>query len=159
MASIIDVVNKKIITEKFKFNPLDTATMKNLFSQFTQVKSLQPFYKFFDATTRFTFNNGQFGLYKDREQNFWTVDFNEFKRLKDELTINIGDHVNCFYEGDNNTFWVGTDGSGLLELNYKTGVLKKFLPSESDPQSISSEYVVSVIPDEKKVSGWLPVMD
>ena len=32
MASIIDVVNKKIITEKFKFNPLDTTTMKKYVS-------------------------------------------------------------------------------------------------------------------------------
>ena len=154
MASVIDVVNKKVITEKFKFNPLDTTTMKKLFPQFTQITSSRPFYEFFDATTRFTFNNGQFGLYKDREQDLWTVNFNEFKRLRDELTINIGDHVNCFYEGDNNTFWVGTDGSGLWELNYKMAVLKKFLPSESDPQSISSEYVVGIIPDEKK-GLWL----
>ena len=154
MASIIDVVNKKIIKEKFKFNPLDTVTMKKMFSQFTQAPSMQPFYKFFDATTRFTFNNGQFGLYKDREQNFWTVDFNEFKRIKDGLSINTGDHINCFYEGDNNTFWVGTDGGGFLEVNYKTGTLKKFLPGESNPQSISSEYVVSVIPDGKN-GLWL----
>ena len=154
MASVIDAVNKKIVTEKFKFNPLDTGTMKKLFSQFTKVPSSQPFYKFFDATTRFTFNNGQFGLYKDTEQNFWTVDFNQFKRISDELTINTGDHINCFYEGENNIFWVGTDGSGLLELNYKTGELKKFLPSESNRRSISSEYVVGIIPDEKK-GLWL----
>ena len=44
--------------------------------------------------------------------------------------------------------------AAYVELNYKTGVLKKFLPSESDPQSISSEYVVGIIPDEKK-GLWL----
>lgn len=154
MASVIDVTNKKTVTPEFKFNPLDSVTMKKLFPQFKQVIADRPFYKFFDASTRFTFNNGQFGLYKDREQNFWAVNFNEFKRVRDGLTFNTGYHINCFYEGDNNSFWIGSDGSGLLELNYKTGMLKKFLPHESDPGSISSEYVNGIIPYEKK-GLWL----
>lgn len=154
MASLIDVSNKKIITREFKFNPLDTATMKKLFPQFKQVTSSRPFYTFFDASTRFTFNNRQFGLYKDRRQDYWTVNFNEFKRIKDGLTYNMGDHINCFYEGDNNTFWIGSDGGGLVELNYNTGVLKKNLPNESNPLSISSGYVNGIIPYEKK-GLWL----
>jgi signal transduction histidine kinase/ligand-binding sensor domain-containing protein len=154
MASLIDAANKKILAPEFKFNPVDTVTMKKLFPQFKTVQATRPFYKFFDVSTRFTFNNGQFGLYKDREQDFWVVNFNEFKRIKDDLTFNTGDHINCFYEGDNNTFWIGSEGSGLLELNYKTGILKTILPSESNPRSVSSEYINSTIPDEKK-GLWL----
>jgi signal transduction histidine kinase len=154
MVSIIDPAKEKIVTKEFKFNPVDTITIKRLFPQFTQVRSVMPFYKYFDPSTRLTFNNGQFGLYKDGEGNFWAVNFNEFKRLKDNVTFNVSDHINCFYEGDNTTFWIGSDGSGVLELNYKTGTLKKFLPDESDPHSISSEYVNSIIPYEKK-GLWL----
>ena len=154
MASIIDATNKKIVTPEFKFNPVDTLMIKRLFSQFNQVQSPMPFYKYFDASTRLTFNNGQFGLYKDGEQDFWAVNFNEFKRIRDGLTFYTGDHINCFYEGDQNTFWIGSDGSGLLELNYKTGSLKKFLPGESNRRSISSEFVNAVIPDQKK-GLWL----
>src|SRR4029078_12973286 len=64
------------------------------------------------------------------------------------------EHINCFYEGDNTIFWVGSDGGGLIELNYKTGQRKEYLPDESNPQSISSEYVNGIIPDEKK-GLWL----
>jgi signal transduction histidine kinase/sugar lactone lactonase YvrE len=154
MASIVDVGLKKIITPEFKFNPLDTITMKKLFSRFQQVTSSGPFYKFFDLNTRFTFNNGQFGLYKDQNRDFWAVNFNEFKRIKDNSVVNTGYHINCFYEGDDKIFWVGTDGGGLLKLNYSTGTLKNFLPSEPNLRCISSEYVNGIIPDEKK-GLWL----
>jgi signal transduction histidine kinase/ligand-binding sensor domain-containing protein len=154
MATILDAPNKKIVTKEFKLNPLDSITIKKLFPQFAGLKASMPFYKYFNASTRLTFNNGQFGLYKDREQNFWAVNFNDFKRIKDDLTFNTGDHINCFYEGDSTTFWVGTDGSGLLELNYKTGRLKKILPDELNPQSISSSYVNGIIPYQKK-GLWL----
>jgi signal transduction histidine kinase/ligand-binding sensor domain-containing protein len=154
MASLIDAARRKIIVREFKFNPNDTITIKKLFPQFRQVQSSVPFYKYFDASTRLTFNNGQFGLYKDSEQDFWAVNFNEFRRVKDDRIFNIGDHINCFYEGDNHTFWIGSDGSGLLELNYKTGAIKKFLPSETDRQSISSQFVNVIVPDGKK-GLWL----
>lgn len=154
MASLIDVPNKKVITPEFKFNPLDSIAMRKLFPQFNHVSSAKPFYQFFDVSTRLTFNNGQFGLYKDRQQDYWTVNFNEFKRIKDNLTYNLGDHINCFYEGDNNTFWIGSDGGGLVELNYTTGVHKKNLPNESNLRSISSRYVNGIIPYENK-GLWL----
>jgi signal transduction histidine kinase/ligand-binding sensor domain-containing protein len=156
MASIIDPIRKKILTREFKFNPADTATIKKLFPQFSQVRSSQPFYKYFDASTRLTFNNGQsqFGLYKDLQQNFWAVNFNEFKRISDGRSFNTGDHINCFYEDDNTTFWIGSDGGGLMELNYATGSLKKYIPRESDRQSISSKFVNAIVADGKK-GLWL----
>ena len=126
--------------------------MKELFPQFKPLLPSHSFQGLFDATTRLTFNNGQFGLYKDRQQDLWTVNFNEFKRIRDGLKYNLVDHVNCFYEGDNNTFWIGTDGRGLVELDYNTGQLKTFLPHESDPRSISSQYVNGIVPDEQKRS-------
>src|SRR5205085_10833537 len=132
MSSVIDPIHKKILIQEFKFNPADTTTIKKLFPQFSQVRSFQPFYKYFDASTRLTFNNGQdqFGLYKDRQQNFWAVNFNEFKRIRDGRSFNTGDHINCFYAGDKTTFWIGTDGGGLIQLNYTTGSLKNYLPRE-----------------------------
>jgi len=154
MASLIDVTNKKIITEKFRFNPLDNSSMKKLFPQFKQITTPKPFYKFFHTTTRFNFNNGQFALYKDRQQDYWAVSFNEFTRIKDTLTFNTSDHINCFYEDDEHTFWVGTDGNGLIQLNYKTGRIKKFIPNESDQKSISSDYVNNIIPADSK-GLWL----
>jgi len=149
MASVIDPSRKKILTREFKFNPADTATIKKLFPQFSQVRSSQPFYKYFDASTRLTFNNGQgqFGLYQDHQHNFWAVNFNELKRISDGHSFNTGDHINCFYEGDNTTFWIGSDGGGLMELNYTTGSLKKHLPRESDRQSISSKFVNAIVAD------------
>jgi signal transduction histidine kinase/ligand-binding sensor domain-containing protein len=154
MASVIDIANKRIINREFKFNPLDSALMNRLFPQFKQVTSPKPFYKLFDPSTRFTFNNGQFGLYKDRQQDYWAVNFNELKRVKDGLTFNIGSHINCFYEGDDNIFWIGSEGIGLLRLNYKTGTRKAFLPDETNPNSISSQYVEGIIPSEK-TGLWL----
>jgi signal transduction histidine kinase/ligand-binding sensor domain-containing protein len=154
MASLIDVANKKIITPEFKFDPLDSVALKKMFPQFQQISSAIPFYKLFDASARFTFNNGQFGLYKDRHQDYWAVNFNEFKRVKDGLTYNLGSHINCFHEGDDSSFWIGTEGSGLLQLNYRTGLLKKYLPDETNAHSISSQYVEGVVPNEKK-GLWL----
>jgi signal transduction histidine kinase/ligand-binding sensor domain-containing protein len=154
MASVIDVTDKKMVRTTFKFNPNDSSSIKKMFPQFREVKSSLPFNKYFDASTRLTFNNGQFGLYKDREGDYWAVNFNEFRRIKDDRVLNTGDHINCFYEGDDHTFWIGSDGSGLLELNYQTGRLKKFLPDESSRQSISSKFVNVVIPDGNN-SLWL----
>lgn len=154
MASIIDPFRKKIITKEFKFNLNDSITIKKLFPQFHSVKSALPFHNYFDVSSRLTFNNGQFGLYQDKQQSFWTVGFNEFKRINDGKTFNITDHINCFYEGRENIFWTGTDGSGLVKLNYKTGELKKFVPDESNRQSISSKFVNVIIPDGRK-GLWL----
>ncbi|MFL5773308.1 MAG: two-component regulator propeller domain-containing protein [Flavisolibacter sp.] len=154
MSSILDPVNKKLVQKEFKFNPLDTSVIKKLFPQFQTVKSAMPFYKYFDATSRLTFNNGQFGLYKDNQQDFWAVNFNEFRRIKDNRTYNIGDHINCFYEGDGHNFWIGSDGNGLIQLNYQTGRTKNFLPEESNRESISSKFVNVVIPDGRK-GLWL----
>src|SRR5204863_3905476 len=80
--------------------------------------------------------------------------FNEFKRIKDNSYLNTTYPIYCYYEGDDNIFWVGTDGGGLLKLNYSTGTLKNFLPSEPNLRSISSEYVNGIIPNEKK-GLWL----
>lgn len=154
MASLIDPIRKKILVREFKFNPNDSIAIKKLFPQFHYANSPIPFYKYIDASSRLTFNNGQFGLYRDREQNFWSVGFNEFKCIRDGKTFNIIDHINCFYEGENNTFWIGCDGSGLLKLNYRTGASKKFLPDESNRQSISSKFVNVIVPDGKK-GLWL----
>jgi ligand-binding sensor domain-containing protein len=154
MASVLDPLNKKLAVSEFKLNPLDTLIIKKLFPWFQQVRSAMPFYKYFDANSRLTFNNGQFGLYEDRDHDFWAINFNEFRRIKDNKTYNIGDHINCFYEGDDHNFWVGSDGSGLLQLNYQTGKTKKFLPEESNRQSISSKFVNVVIPDSDK-GLWL----
>jgi len=154
MVSLIDPVKNKVLKREFKFNPDDTAIIKKLFPQFEQAGSAMPFYKYFDASTRLTFNNGQFGLYEDREGNFWAVNFNEFRRIFDGRIFNIGDHINCFYEGSDHTFWIGSDGSGLLELNYQSGKLRKLLPDESNRQSISSKFVNVVIPNGNK-GLWL----
>ncbi len=153
MASVIDVANKKIITPEFRFDPRDSITLKKLFPQFQRIGSEIPFYRFFDASSRFTFNNGQFGLFKDKHQDYWAVTFNEFKRVKDARTYNLGNHINCFYEGDS-CFWVGTEGAGLVQLNYRTGSLKKYLPIETDRHSISSQYVEGVVPNENE-GLWL----
>src|SRR5205085_7054945 len=124
------------------------------FPQLSRAASPIPFQKFFDASTRLTFNNGQFGLYEDRHHDLWTANFNEFKRIRDDRTYNMGDHINCFYEGDANIFWVGSDGGGLIQLDYNTGTQKRFLPDASNRQSLSSEFVNGVIPDGKK-GLWL----
>ena len=91
---------------------------------------------------------------KTSNQDYWAVNFNEFKRVKDGLTYNLGNHINCFYEGDDDSFWIGTEGTGLVQLNYNTGLLKKYLPDEANSHSISSQYVEGVVPDEKK-GLWL----
>jgi len=154
MASLIDIINKKVVTQKIKFDPLDSSGMKKLFPHFKQLVFSKPFYKFFRTTTRFNFNNGQFGLYKDLQQDYWVIGFNELTRMKDNLTFNTIDHINCFFEEPGNTFWIGTDGGGLVELNYQTGKQKIFVPDESDRKSISSDYINNIIPDETK-GLWL----
>jgi len=154
MASVIDPIGKKLVTPELKFNPVDTVTLKKLFPQFVQIRSTKPFYKYFEPSTRLTFNNGQYGLYKDRQNNFWAVNFNEFKRVRDEQTINTGDHINCFLEGDSNTFWVGTDGGGLMKMTYTTGHLFMYVPVESDHHSISSKFINAIVADSSK-GLWL----
>ena len=154
MASLVDVSNKKVIKPEFKFNTLDTAMMDKLFPHFKKIESSKRYYTFFSPSTRFTFNNGQFGLYKDRQQEYWAFNFNKLERVSDGLVFNIGSHINCFYEGEDNIFWIGSEGNGLLKLNYRTGVLKTFLPDETSSNHISSQYVEWIIPFEKK-GLWL----
>jgi len=153
-ASVIDIIQKKVITPEFTFNATDPSVIKRVFPQFQTIKSSQPYYKYFNASTRMTFNNGQFGLYRDHDGNYWSVNFNEFRRVSDNKSFNTGVHINCFYESDSSTFWIGSDGSGLIKFNYNNGLLKKFLPNESNTKSISSEYVDGIIPDENK-GLWL----
>lgn len=76
-------------------------------------------------------------LWMGTEEGFVRFDGLKFK-LFDDSTLNIENHNSRFIVEDNSTshIWVGTDGGGLVKLNYKTEEYEVFDTKSGMPDNI-----------------------
>lgn len=66
--------------------------------------------------------------------------------------------VNCFAEDKKGNVWIGTNGGGLYCYNQNTGKLQVYRHEEENPQSISSDIIVSLYFDKQEqlwIGTWL----
>lgn len=83
-------------------------------------------------------------LWMGTEEGFVRFDGLKFK-LFDDSTLNIENHNSRFIVEDNTTshIWVGTDGGGLVKLNYKTEDYEVFDTKSGMPDNIITSGVQS----------------
>lgn len=77
------------------------------------------------------------GIYEDHQHQLWTYCHNwifklnpETKEITESFNTGVGD-VYSFIQDQNNNYWVGTWGGGLLNFNPRTNGLKKITLSNS----------------------------
>ncbi len=60
-------------------------------------------------------------------------------------------YITAIYEDHAGNLWVGTNGGGLNEFDWKTETFKRYLPSLDDPHSLSNDRVLSIYEDHNQV--------
>jgi signal transduction histidine kinase/ligand-binding sensor domain-containing protein/DNA-binding response OmpR family regulator len=106
-------------------------------------------------------------LYKDNEGIIWigtykkglnyyhenVIQFPLYSRQSEPSKVPYED-INCFVEDDKGNLWVGSNGGGLIYFNRQTGKFTSFKYDPHDPNSISSDVIVTLrIDHEKKL--WI----
>lgn len=100
-------------------------------------------------------------LYKDDKEIIWIGTFKKgmnfyhenafrFQHIKHPLTFEgyPYDDVNRFVEDKSGNLWIGTNGAGLLYYNRKLNSFKSYRHNPNDPNSLSSDVIVSLLMDK-----------
>ncbi|MGF6926057.1 signal transduction histidine kinase/ligand-binding sensor domain-containing protein/DNA-binding response OmpR family regulator [Chitinophaga sp. W2I13] len=78
-------------------------------------------------------------LAEDRDGQLWGGNYSTLIRIdrdrKQHRRFNIGYTVRSIHQDQNGTFWVGTDGGGLLNFDRKSGNYTRFTTSEGLPSN------------------------
>ena len=108
-------------------------------------------------------NNSVSAIYEDTEGTLWLgvhrggINYHNPKAKKFNLfqqeVIDKGlshNNVNSFAEDKEGNIWIGTDGGGLNYYNRKKNTFSYLLHDPADPESLPSDYVLSVFIDSKE---------
>lgn len=120
-----------------------------------------------DPTDKSTLsNNSVYCMYLDEIGNIWVgtysggINFyakfgNKFALYKEGSPKNglKNSSILAIAGDDKGNVWLGTDGGGLSYFNTETGTFTTYKKQVSNPNSINSDYVVSVIEIEKDLLG------
>lgn len=91
---------------------------------------------------------------EDNEGNFWGGNYSSLINIdrvgKNHKTFQLGTTVRCLHEDKKKNFWLGTQGSGLLLFDRKTGKYKSFTTADGLP----SNTILRILED-KNGDLWL----
>lgn len=85
--------------------------------------------------------------------------FNTFKRWDIKSTDEKDNPINVIHIDENKFVWAGTYRSGLYRLNPKSGEIINWRNDPNDNNSLSNNYISSIIEDDKKIYGSVHFMD
>jgi len=88
----------------------------------------------------FATSSGGLNYLKQTEQGLKIVPFEQNSKIKTKAI----DFINSIYQSDENTFWCGTNGSGLLKVNIKSNDIQVFNRSSGLPNNV----IYGVLKDE-----------
>lgn len=114
-------------------------------------------------------HNSIYALYKDDQGIIWIgtykngvnyyhkniIRFPHHKHLASQNGSLPYDDLNRFVEDNKGNLWIGTNGGGLLYLNRTTGEYTRFRHDPANPNTISSDVMVSLHYDQKKDVLWI----
>ncbi|MFY0598968.1 MAG: response regulator [Cyclobacteriaceae bacterium] len=86
-----------------------------------------------------------------------TESFSSDLNLAGNEGISISDPVFSTYKDSNNKLWIGTEGNGLLYFDPEKSLLKRYLLSNYDPNSIGGNTIYKIIEDRHK-RLWLATL-
>lgn len=108
-------------------------------------------------------HNSITSFYKDQEGIIWIgtykkglnyyheniIRFPLYGRYSEPFRLPYED-INRFVEDDKGNLWIGTNGGGLIYFDRKTGKFTTFKHDPDDPNSLSSDVIVSLCLDHEK---------
>ncbi len=59
-------------------------------------------------------------------------------------------YITAIYEDHAGNLWVGTNGGGLNEFDWRTETFKRYLPNSDNPHSLSNDRVLSIYEDHEQ---------
>jgi len=97
-------------------------------------------------------------IFISENNNFWvgtdgaglylkTSESEEYMRMDKKIGIEEGSFL-CIDEDEDSVLWMGSDDSGLFAYDQKTGSVKLFSNSESNPNSLKSNLINDVLADK-----------
>ncbi|WP_426358122.1 EAL domain-containing protein [Pseudocolwellia sp. HL-MZ19] len=87
----------------------------------------------------------QYGLFR------LTPDLEKFNKMRDSITNSDKGYFKNSFDGivrENKDIWIATDGGGINIFNYQTGIYKSIKHDPKNPNSLSSNSVISLTEDE-----------
>ena len=76
--------------------------------------------------------------------------YNKFKNWQIKLTLEKDNPINVIHIDNKSNIWAGTYRNGLYRLNPKTGEIKNWRNNPKDPNSLSNNYISSIVEDDKQ---------
>ncbi len=88
-------------------------------------------------------------LYEDKKGQLWAGDYYSLIKIdpihKNHSRYPIGFSVRSIYEDEQHRFWIGTEGSGLLQFNRESGQYTAI----TEDDGLANNAVLQVIPDDQ----------
>ncbi|GAB4326927.1 MAG: sensor histidine kinase [Flammeovirgaceae bacterium] len=111
--------------------------------------------------------NFVYQIYVDSQRNLWLatdIGLCWYDKGKDGFIIYsngtqlANKSINCIFEDLNNNLWIGTKSDGLWKLELKSYTLQNFINNSSNPLSLRSNQIHSVIEDKTGIL-WVGTAD
>ncbi len=78
-------------------------------------------------------------------------EFKVYRHIPSDPTSISSNYITAIYEDRSGNLWVGTNGGGLNEFDWKTETFKRYLPNPDDPSSLSNDRVLTIYEDHNQV--------
>lgn len=78
-----------------------------------------------------------------------TNEFSVYSEMNESTSLG-GDRITALFRDSNDYIWIGTTEDGLFRFDRKTGKLKNFRFSVSDPKSLSNNWIVTLYEDANR---------
>ena len=146
---LFDQKSKKIYSHQY--NPLNNSLLKKVNNPF-----LYCFFKDSNGNVWLGSNKADFYKFDPRTQKVFTYFLNNIikQNTAGKQSGNTA-FVNCFFEDDHHTLWIGTQDAGLLKYDPKKNNFITITSEKESKNSIQYNYEINCIFQDREENVWL----